>query len=351
LTYTYDAAGNRTAVGGTWARTGLPEAVSGTTYDAANRISAWGGQIFSYDANGNLTSDGLTSYSWNARNQLVGLSGGTSASFAYDGFGRRGSKTVSGTSTNFLYDGINLVQELSGSTPTANLVTGLGVDETLMRTDAGGTGTLLIDALGSALALADASGTVQTQYTFDPFGATTSSGASSSNPFQFTGRENDGSGLYFYRARFYGPAVQRFVSEDPIEFLGGLNLYEYARSNPIRYKDPLGWSRKEDCPKCVDMFRDCLTDWLLPGLSNAIQGLMEAFANSASIYQFNAALLHALSRGLTYPQKSSIFRDLIKNSRWWTTISEAAGPAVFTAGVWYCLGKEMNALAHGECRP
>jgi hypothetical protein len=76
---------------------------------------------------------------------------------------------------------------------------------------------------------------------------------------------------------------------------------------------------------------------------------MEAFTNSASIYEFNGALLHALSRGLTYPQKSSIFRDLIKNSTWWTTISEAAGPAVFTAGVWDCLGKEMNALAHGGC--
>jgi RHS repeat-associated protein len=195
-------------------------------------------------------------------------------------------------------------------------------------------------------ALADASGAVQTH-----FGTTASSGATSSNALQFTGRENDGTGLYFYRARFYSPAMQRFVSEDPIEFLGGLNLYEYAGSNPIRYKDPLGWSRKEDWPKCVDMFRDCLTDWVLPGLSNAIQGLMEAFANSASIYEFNAALLHSLSRGLTYPQKSSNFRDLIKNSRWWTTISEAAGPAVFTAGVWYCLGKEMNALAHGECRP
>jgi RHS repeat-associated protein len=305
-----------------------------------------GGQIFSFDLNGNLTSDGPTSYSWNARNQLTALSGGTNASFAYDTFGRRRGKTIGGTTTNFLYDGENAVQELtSGGTPTANMFTGLGLDQTFTRTDATGSSTLLIDALGSALALADASGSVQTQYSYEPFGATTPSGATSANSFQFTGRENDGTGLYFYRARFYSPAVQRFVSEDPIEFLGGLNLYEYAGSNPIRYKDPLGWSRKEDCPKCVDMFRDCLTDWLLPGLSNAIQGLMEAFANSAS------ALLHALSRGLTYPQKSSIFRDIIKNSRWWTTISGAAGPAVFTAGVWYCLGKEMNALAHGECRP
>lgn len=48
------------------------------------------------------------------------------ASFVYDGFNRRRSKTVSGTATAFLYDGLNPVQELTGSTPTANLLGGLG---------------------------------------------------------------------------------------------------------------------------------------------------------------------------------------------------------------------------------
>jgi len=66
------------------------------------------------DPNGNLGSDGLTSYTWNARNKLVGMSGGTSATFGYDGFGRRRSKTVGGTATNFLYDDLNLVQEQTG---------------------------------------------------------------------------------------------------------------------------------------------------------------------------------------------------------------------------------------------
>ena len=49
---------------------------------------------------------------------------------------------MSGTTSNFLYDQVNLVQELtSGGTPTANLVNGLGIDETQTRTDAGGTST------------------------------------------------------------------------------------------------------------------------------------------------------------------------------------------------------------------
>ena len=240
LTYTYDANGQRTSVGGTFARTGLPQALANVTYDAANRITTRDGQLFSYDPNGNLASDGLTSYAWNARNELVGLSGGASASFAYDAIGRRRSKVAGGTSTNFLFDGLNLAQELSGSTPTANLLTGLSIDQTFMRTDASGRSSLLTDALGSTLELTDASGTLQTHYTFEPFGTTTGSGAVSTNASQFTGRENDGTGLYFYRARFYSPALQRFISEDPLGFSSGPNIFAYTENAPTNATDPSG---------------------------------------------------------------------------------------------------------------
>jgi RHS repeat-associated protein len=242
LTYSYDAAGRRTSVGGSFARTGLPQTLASAGYDAGNRIATWGGQTFSYDLDGNLASDGPTSYTWNARNQLEALSGAASASFQYDGVGRRRRKTVSGTTTNFLYDGLNFVQELtSGGTPTANLLTGLGVDETFTRADAGGTSTLLNDALGSTLAQADATGTVQTQYTFEPFGATTLSGATSTNAAQFTGRENDRIGTYFYRARYYSPSLQLFISEDPLEFGGGdVNLANYTGDSPTIWRDPSG---------------------------------------------------------------------------------------------------------------
>jgi YD repeat-containing protein len=111
LTYAYDANGSRTAIGGTYARSNLPAALISATYDDANEIATWGGASFAYDANGNLTSDAARSYTWNARNELVGISGGVSASFEYDAFGRRRSKTVSGAATQFLYDGANLVQE------------------------------------------------------------------------------------------------------------------------------------------------------------------------------------------------------------------------------------------------
>jgi len=263
VTYAYDLAGNRVTVGGSWARTGLPQVVSNATYDAGNRLVTWGTQRFSYDLNGNLGSDGPTSYTWNARNQLTGMSGGTSTSFAYDGLGRRSSRTIIGASANFLSDDLNTVQELSGITPAANLLTG-GLDETFTRTDGTGTRSLLVDGLGSTLELADSSGTLQTHYTFEPFGATTTLGATSTNPQAFTGRENDGTGLYFYRARYYNPTYGRFISEDPIGFRGGINVYAYVGGNPLSWVDALGLAK---CPPNVRKFFKDL-DVLLNGLAN-----------------------------------------------------------------------------------
>jgi RHS repeat-associated protein len=60
------------------------------------------------------------------------------------------------------------------------------------------------------------------------------------DPYQYTGRENDGTGLYYYRARYYSPSLKRFISEDPMGLAEGLNEYAYASGNPVLYSDPLG---------------------------------------------------------------------------------------------------------------
>ena len=66
-------------MGGTYARTVLPAALAAATYDDANQVATFGATTFSYDANGNLTSDATNSYSWNARNEMSGISVGVSA--------------------------------------------------------------------------------------------------------------------------------------------------------------------------------------------------------------------------------------------------------------------------------
>jgi RHS repeat-associated protein len=82
---------------------------------------------------------------------------------------------------------------------------------------------------------------VVTTYNYEPFGNATSSGASSTNSFQYTGRENDTTGLDYLRARYYSPPLQRFLSEDPLGFAGGdVNLYAYVSDQPLAFVDPLG---------------------------------------------------------------------------------------------------------------
>ena len=244
LTYEYDAAGQITKVGGTFARTDLPQAVSSTNYNSGNHQTGFGSQTLTYDLNGNLTSDGTNTFTWNARDQLISISGpGLNASFQYDGIGRRISKTVNSSTTSSLYDGLNVVQEAVGGSATANMLAG-SVDEVFRRTDSSGSWGPIADGLGNVIALTDAAGAIQASYTYEPFGKTTASGSASSNPSQYTGRENDGTGLYYYRARYYSPALQRFISEDPIGFAGGINFYAYVENDPISYSDPLGLQKR-----------------------------------------------------------------------------------------------------------
>jgi RHS repeat-associated protein len=181
----------------------------------------------------------LNPFTWDARNRLVAI--GTSASiasFVYDGLNRRQTATLNGTSTSYLYSGDDVVQELQGGTAAASELNGLSTDERFSRNGS----AYLTDLLGSTVALASG-GAVQTSYGYDPYGvAQAPVGAASTNPFQFTGRENDATsaGLMFYRARYYNPGWGRFVSEDPIGVNGGVNLYGYVEQRPTNATDPSG---------------------------------------------------------------------------------------------------------------
>jgi RHS repeat-associated protein len=115
----------------------------------------------------------------------------------------------------------------------------MGVDEYFQPTDPNGPANFLTDALVSAIALTRPGGNTLAQYTYDPYGNVTMTG-SSVNPYQFTGRENDGTGLYCFRARYYDPVTGRFLSEDAVGFVGGVNFYAYVRNQPTIRVGPWG---------------------------------------------------------------------------------------------------------------
>jgi RHS repeat-associated protein len=247
IAYAYDPNGRRVA------RTmNLPTNVETPmkgTYDEANRMTSITfpatGQTctLAYDANGNLASKacpgGTTTYTWDARDRLIAIAGpGVTASFRYDALGRRVQRVVNGLSTGYLYDGVQALAEFGAN--EAALLTGLAIDEAIGRFAASGDRTLLTDALGSVVAEARADQTIATAYGYSPYGETVRSGEDSGNSTQYTGRENDGTGLYFYRARYYEPGIKRFLKEDPLGFKGGLNTYVYGDGSPTGGSDPFG---------------------------------------------------------------------------------------------------------------
>ena len=250
LTYVYDQTGDRTSMDRQNVNLPRPGAIASTSFNAANQMLGFNAGSMTYDNNGNMTTMvnncGATTYTWDARNRLIGISGYNTdctlltASFAYDALGRRIQKTINGKTIQYLYDGKDIVQELVNSVPTVNYIRTMNIDEPVARISTGKLRYYQLDALGSVIGLTDESGHEVTQYAYDAFGQVAISGEASDNPFQYTGRENDGTGLYYYRARYYSPELQRFVSEDPLRLIGGINFFLYVENNPVKYRDPEG---------------------------------------------------------------------------------------------------------------
>ncbi|MCX5637101.1 MAG: hypothetical protein NTX52_05335, partial [Planctomycetota bacterium] len=109
------------------------------------------------------------------------------------------------------------------------------------------------DHLYSPVVLFTNSGIVLERYEYDAYGKVRIMNANYvnlsysllGNTYYFTGRELDtldagNCTLYYYRARYYAPTTGRFLQRDPLEYVDGMSLYEFARSNSLRWKDPLG---------------------------------------------------------------------------------------------------------------
>jgi RHS repeat-associated protein len=249
LTYGYDQAGRRTKAGGSLARVSLPQAVDDAQYNAANQLTHWAGRDLTYDLNGNLANDGVNQYGWNEQGLLSQMSGGVTALFSYDALGRRRDRTVNGHRMQTVWIG----EELNFSIPDGDWsqrirafspYPEIGVDELTYRRigdDASGDRYVLRDGNNNVIALTDAGQRIRTQYSYEPYGQTKLSGDDDVNVQQYTARENDGTGLYYYRERYYNPSTGRFISEDPIGWASGqTNAYAYVNGNPVQFTDPTG---------------------------------------------------------------------------------------------------------------
>jgi RHS repeat-associated protein len=222
-----------------------------------------------HDLNGNLTFDGLRSFAYDAENQLtnVSVAGQWQSQFVYDGLGRKrierdyswtGSVWQQTNETRFIYDGMLVLQE-RGSNNAAQVTYTRGLDLSATRQGAGGIGGLLArthhsatpalhyflhtDGAGNVTALMDAGQHIVARYLYDPFGRQLGQWGelATANRYRFSSKEvHNQSGLYYYGFRHYDPALQRWLTEDPMGERGGINLYGFVGNSPLNAVDSWG---------------------------------------------------------------------------------------------------------------
>lgn len=188
---------------------------------------------------------------YNALNQLTQtLTKNYKVSFTYDAEGLRTSKTVNGEKTVFVWDGDQLVLELSESGKVQKRYV-RGND--LVYADKGNSTEkqfYVTDPHGNVVQLTDEGGKVIKTYEYDSFGNEVKLDSKDENPFRYCGEYYDKeTGEIYLRARYYQPAVGRFLTRD--SYTGqeddalSLHLYTYCGNDGVNAWDPSGhWSKK-----------------------------------------------------------------------------------------------------------
>ena len=203
------------------------------------------------------------------------------------------------------------------------------------------------DGLGSITMICDSTGEYQNLYTYDDFGDFRLKSENVSNSYCYTGQERDEepSGLYNLRARYYASGMGRITQEDPllavldVSRIQELNGYCYVANNPINLIDPFGLcgDKQENCRM---VFLNCMLEY---SLGVDIESIL-ALGQGMQYYFITRAWQHAASRTLTVPLRSSIFRKWLLKGRVATQAANIATLGALIVIEEICIFKEIECL-------
>jgi RHS repeat-associated protein len=232
-----------------------PDAV-GNIYrsaDRTDRVYAQGGRLaeagsarYVHDDDGQLVEKlladgGAWKYVWDFAGQLVEVTrpDGQRVSFAYDALGRRVRKSFAGKATRYVWDGDDLVHEVKDDA-AVTWVFEPGTFVPLAKIEGGQRFGVVIDHLGTPRMMSDEAGALAWKAQLDVYGMAQTDVQGTACPWRLPGQyEDEETGLYYNRFRYYDPEAGRYVSQDPIGLRGGLRLYGYVLDSVLKM-DPLG---------------------------------------------------------------------------------------------------------------
>jgi RHS repeat-associated protein len=236
--WTYDPVGNRSSQS-------APSGTTNYTYDANNRFTTAGGVTYSYDANGNLTaiSTGRT-FAYDSLDRLTQTTGsGSTVNYIYNGDGLKVRRAGPDGVTRYYYDGIRPIWETDDAqTMTAQLDRDIFGNLLSRREASGARRYIHHDGLGGTTLVTNESGASVASMLYDAWGQVRSNSGGAHGKYRFTGAELDlTTGLYHMGARFYDPAIGRWLKEDSVQERhfepASLNFYAYVLNNPLLYVD------------------------------------------------------------------------------------------------------------------
>ena len=227
--------------------------------------------LFTYDADGNMTSDGRFHYFWNGENRLVCASNAeVVVTYAYDHRGRMVSKTLCSSAPLRVIIIREIVRE-GDSVAVSDNIWGLDLDGTLQG--AGGVGGLLAvvrddgvffptyDANGNVSEYVSTNGEIVAHYDYSPFGEplVLSGPLVASFSHQFSTKPYcPVTGFSEYQMRKYRPEIGRWMSRDPLAENAAWNIYSFVNNSSVTFFDFLGdMMSRRTCPCC------CVDKWTL----------------------------------------------------------------------------------------